>query len=133
MTFQTFIDLINSNGVVVGFVTLLLGLLIGYWLRIEGDKRKEFNEVALKIRVALKSHLFVNGHCPAGVDRKDMELFFHLLRWWQKSRFTKAWSSYEAECKNCESQEEVYGTIVYQETERVKKLHQHVISFTSLR
>ena len=133
MLLQTFIDLINTNGVVVGLITFLLGLLLGHWLRIEGDKRKEFNEVALRIRIALKSSLADNGRCPAGIDPKDMELFSHLLRWWQKSSFIKAWASYEAECKNCQTQDAVYGSVEYQKTERLEKLLQHVICFTALR
>ncbi|MDP2759460.1 MAG: hypothetical protein Q8O64_03510 [Sideroxyarcus sp.] len=133
MTLQTFIDLINANGVVVSLVTFLLGLLLGHWLRIEGDKRKEFNEVALRIRVALKSSLSGDGHCHAGVKREDMELFSHLLRWWQRGGFTEAWALYEAECKNCQTQDPVYGSVVYQKTERLEKLLQDVISFTVLR
>lgn len=133
MTLQTFIDFINTNGVVVSLVTFLLGLLIGHWLRIEGDKRKEFNEVALRIRVALKSSLFGDGHCHAGVKREDMELFSHLLRWWQKNGFIKAWASYEDECKNCQIQDPVYGSTVYQKTERLEKLLEQVICFTALR
>lgn len=133
MPLQTFIDLINTNGVVVSIVTFLLGLLLGHWLRIEGDKRKEFNEVALRIRVALKSSLSGDGHCHAGIDPKDMELFSHLLRWWQKSCFTKAWASYEDECKKCQTQDAVYGSVAYQKTERLEKLLQNIIRFTALR
>lgn len=133
MPLQTFIDLINTNVAVVSLVTFLLGLLLGHWLRIEGDKRKEFNEVALRIRVALKSSLSGDGHCHAGIDPKDMELFSHLLRWWQKSCFTKAWASYEDECKNCQTQNAVYGSVEYQKTERLEKLLQRVITFTELR
>ena len=130
---QSIIELINSNGVVFSFVSLLSGLLIGYWLRIEGDKRKEFNDVALKIRDALKSSLSGNGHCLSGIDRKDMELFSHLLRWWQRSRFAKIWTSYEAECQKCQTQEGTYGSVVYHKTERLENLLRQAISFTSLR
>lgn len=130
---QLIIELINSNGVVFSFVSLLSGLLIGYWLRIEGDKRKEFNDVALKIRDALKSSLSGNGHCLSGIDRKDMEFFSHLLRWWQRKRFAMIWASYEAECKAYQTQDMVYGSVVYQKTERLEKLLQQLISFTSLR
>jgi hypothetical protein len=133
MTIQILIDLINTNGAVVSLVTFLLGLLLGHWLRIEGDKRKEFNEAALRIRVALKSSLSGDGHCHAGIDPKDMELFSHLLRWWQKNRFKEALAVYEAECKNCQTQDEVYGSVEYQKTERLEMLLQHVICFTALR
>jgi len=133
MTPQTFIDLINTNGVVVSLVTFLLGLLLGHWLRIEGDKRKEFNEVALRIRVALKSSLSGEGHCHAGVKREDMELFSHLLRWWQRGGFTEVWALYEAECKNCQTQDAVYGTVVYRKSERLEQLLEQVILFTALR
>ena len=132
MLLQTLIDLINSNGVVVGIATLLLGLLVGYWLRIEGDKRKEFNDVALKIRVVLKRSKAGSGHC-SGIEQKDIELFAHLLRWWQRRGFTEAWALYAAECKNCQTQDLVYGSIVYQKTEQLEKLLQDVISFTALR
>ncbi|MDP1996586.1 MAG: hypothetical protein Q8J90_05275, partial [Gallionella sp.] len=110
-----------------------LGLLLGHWLRIEGDKRKEFNEVARRTSDALKSSLAGDGHCHAGIDPKDIELFSHLLRWWQKSCFTKAWASYEDECKSCQTQDAVYGSVEYQKTERLEKLLQHVICFTALR
>lgn len=132
MTLQTFIDLINTNGVVVSLVTFLLGLLLGHWLRIEGDKRKEFNDVALKIRVVLRRSKAGGGHC-SGIEQKDIELFSHLLRWWQRRRFTAAWALYEAECKNCQIQDPVYGSTVYQKTERLEKHLQDVISFTALR
>ena len=133
MPLQTFIDLINTNAAVVSLVTLLLGLLLSHWLHIGDDKRKEFNEVALKISIVLKSSLSGDGHCHAGVDPKDMELFSHLLRWWQKSCFKKAWASYEDECKNCQTQDAVYGSVEYQKTERLEKLLQQVICFTALR
>ena len=66
----------------LGLLTFLLGLLVGNRMSLWRERRKEFNEVAVRIRVALKSRAkdpqpsFSNNE---KIDAADTELFLHLL------------------------------------------------------
>lgn len=49
--------MIKGNPLSFGIINFLLGLLVGHWLAIGRDKRKEFNQAAMPIRTALLQQL----------------------------------------------------------------------------
>ena len=117
-----------------GLLTFLGGLLIGHRMTLSRDRRKEFNEVAARIRVALKSrtqsprpYFGTSGR----IDGTDMELFLHLLSALSRRKFEQAWSRYEAECKNTNT--DSLGGVSYKNPETVVEHLNEALNFASLR
>lgn len=54
---MTLFNFINTNGAVISLATFLIGLFFGNWQAIGRDKRKEFNEAVLPIRINLFKQL----------------------------------------------------------------------------
>ena len=121
-----------NTTIYVSLWTFFLGLLLGHRLALWRERRKEFNEVALRIRIALKDHLANMRPGQAIIKKEDMELFSHLLPWWRKRGFVKACASYTDACINAQ-QQTCSGELYYRETQHIVKALNHAISFTSLR
>lgn len=51
------LDVIKENAVIFGIVNLLVGVILGHWLTIGRDKRKEFNEIAFQVRQSLLTQI----------------------------------------------------------------------------
>ena len=122
------------ESIVVGLLTFFLGLLLGHRMSLWRDRRKEFNEVAAKIRVALKSRRNSprTGFGTAGkIETKDMEVFIHLLGSWKRARFQRAWRLYEEECPRIK--QDASGQTFYENPEAIAAAIDRVIPYTVLR
>lgn len=123
-----------STSLVVGLLTFLLGLLLGHRMTLWREHRKEFNEVAARIRVALKSRRseprpYVGTACK--IDAADLERFERLLGGGKRAKFRRAWTNYQAERERTE--QDSYGQAFYQNPEVVAASLDQLIPFTSLR
>lgn len=71
----------------VSLLTFLLGLLLGNWLAIGRDKRKEFNEAVAPIR----SWLLRAKDSPDPFSRwpsdQEVDRFVHYLAPWRRAKF----------------------------------------------
>jgi len=80
----------------VSFLTFLLGLLLGNWLAIGRDKRKEFNEAGSPIR----GWLLRAKDSPDPYSRwptdQEIDRFVHCLMPWQRSRFLAHLETYRS-------------------------------------
>jgi hypothetical protein len=66
---------INDNAPIFSILTFLIGLLVGNWLSIGRDKRKEFNDIAVPEYIKLKKQIdsLQTGNFIAGIED------FHIL------------------------------------------------------
>ena len=118
----------------VGLLTFLFGLLLGHRMNLWREKRKEFNEVATRILVALKSRqrspqpYFTTEEKISG---KDMETFQHLLHPWKRSSFKAAWAAYQAECDDLTR--DSVGQAFYSRPDAVGKALDKLIRYSGLR
>ena len=115
-------------------LTFLLGLLFGHRLSLWREKRKEFNEVAVRILVAIESR--ARDPRPyfstAGkIDGRDLAVFENLLHPWSRVSFKASWKKYEEECQN--TTQDIVGQISYANPSAVSGLLEKVGKFTKLR
>lgn len=78
----------------ISFLTFFLGLLLGNWLAIGRDKRKEFNEAATPVRgwlLGVRDQPSPYDRCPS---EQEMDRFVHYLFAWQRTRFLKHLKKY---------------------------------------
>ena len=123
-----------SESIVVGLFTFFLGLLLGHRMSLWRERRKEFNEVAVKIRVALKSRRdrpSTRFSKASEIESKDMEVFVHSLSSWKKARFQRTWNAYESECTR--TKQDALGQTSYEDSEAVAAALDRAIPYTTLR
>jgi hypothetical protein len=122
------------ESVAFGLLTFLLGLIVGHRMTLWRERRKEFNEVAARVRVALKSrsqNLRPYFGTAGKIAATDMELFEHLLGRWHRPGFRRAWANYEAACK--ETVQDTLGRSSYPNPEAISAALERVVLFTALR
>lgn len=123
-----------SDSVIVGLFTFLLGLVLGHRLTLWREQRREFNEVATRVRVALRARL--SNPSPyfgtAGrIDASDLEMLEHLLGPWGRTKYRKAKDDYEAECKKTRS--DTLGQVSYENPSVISSELAKVLKTISLR
>ena len=70
----------------LSLVTFFLGLLLGHWLSIGRDKRKEFNEKALELNSKFYDYIEKdNDHFLPNI--KDLTLFASYIPWRKRRLF----------------------------------------------
>ena len=85
------------------------GLLIGNWLTIGRDKRREFNEVAIVIReflISARKHPSPTNRMPTDVQ---LDAFLIRLPFWKRRGFSKAWTRYKRTRKDGEVRDRIGG------------------------
>jgi len=108
----------------ISFLTFLLGLLLGNWLAIGRDKRKEFNDAVAPVRSWLLSERDELSPYNKSPSRNEMDLFVHYLRPWQRSRFRRSLERYRAACQAAMYQDGV-GQAFYRTDS--PELHQELV------
>ena len=76
-------------------VTLLIGFLLGHYLTIGRDRRKEFNELIKSVRLMLwfiRDYPCSNAMQPSNIDYR---LIREKLPFWKRKGFDRAVKSYE--------------------------------------
>lgn len=124
-------DCPSCGAIAASFLTFLLGLFLGHRLSLWRERRKEFNEVAVRIRVVLMAHQADLRPYRKSVDSADLEVFRHLLPARKKLSFARAWTAYEAAEAN--TVQDAYGQSSYGNPESVAAALRRLIRFTSLR
>jgi hypothetical protein len=97
-----------------GLLTFFLGLLLGNWLALGREKRKEFNEAVAPVRSWLlmqRDELSPYNKIPS---RDELDLFVHHLSPWQRSSFRRNLENYRAACQRAMYQDEA-GQVWYRD------------------
>ncbi|MBB6066268.1 hypothetical protein [Pseudoxanthomonas broegbernensis] len=106
-----------------GLLTFFLGLLLGNWLSIGRDKRKEFNDAVAPIRSWLLMQRDELSPYNKSPSRDEIDLFIHYLRPWQRSSFRRDLDKHRATCQNSMYQDSA-GQAWYKSD--VPELHQEL-------
>jgi hypothetical protein len=109
--------------VLIGLLTFFLGLLVGHRLSLGRDRRKEFNDVAKRLRIAW-SETYTN-------DADDLVVFENTMGYWQRRHFRKAWATYQAERKRFKVDK--FARLTHDNPEALERARQDLIPFTKLR
>lgn len=80
----------------ISVLSFLLGLILGHWLAIGRDKRKEFNEAAAPIRGWLLGAKDSPNPYMQWPSEQELDRFSHYLWPWQRSAFNKRLATYRA-------------------------------------
>ncbi len=107
----------------ISFLTFLLGLLLGNWLAIGRDKRKEFNDAVAPIRSWLLMQRDELSPYNKSPSRNEIDLFVHCLKPWQRASFRRHLENYRAACQNAMYQDAA-GQAFYRND--VPELHQEL-------
>lgn len=84
------------NTGLVGFVTFLLGLLLGNRLAIGRDRRKEFNEAVAPMRTWLLRAKDNESPYTPWPSREIFDRFLHYLKPWQRSASMRHFGKYRS-------------------------------------
>src|SRR5262245_32374757 len=94
-------------------LTFFLGLVLGNWLAVGRDKRKEFNEAVAPIR----SWLLAETEAPSPFHKRpsseEIDLFTHYLWPWQRSAFYRHLKMHRNECESSIARDGI-GGVFYQ-------------------
>jgi len=113
----------------VNLLTFAAGLLLGHWLSLGRDKRKEFNEVAQRVRAVFLGERESPSPYRKPVSSEDIDLFTQVLPTWKRQGFRRALGRYNQAKKSAETQNEC-GEVLYSSTDAIKEAAEHVLSYT---
>jgi len=116
---------------VVSIVTFFLGLLLGHWLALGRDKRKEFNEAAQPVRDWLlrqEDRPSVYAHGPSALE---MDTFTSCLKPRTRKRFDAAMATYRTESERSGSN--AFGEWLHEDPEAFRQAVRRLMPFAERR
>lgn len=107
-------DLVKENAELFTALGFLVGLLLGNWLALGREKRREFNDAALPIPKWLLGEI----QTPSPVSRPpadiEFDLFIQCLPIWKRRSFSRAYENQKQEREKAIARNSV-GGIFYSE------------------
>jgi uncharacterized membrane protein len=105
----------------LGFLT---GALIGHYLALQRDRRKEFSEVADPVRIQLRRELSNTRASPDWADADALSLLGDMVQPWKRRSFRRAVAEYQQSREQCTGVNSS-GRVYYASTEAMEKaIHQ---------
>lgn len=110
----------------------VVGLLVGNWLAIGRDKRKEFNEAAQPIRAWLLSEVEQPSPYSPPPNVVQIDAFVSYLPFWKRRGFLKAYK--RQDCARRDAVEtDSYGQSSYKDDNHIKKWLNTLLRYTKKR
>lgn len=116
----------------LSILTFLLGLLLGNWLAIGRDKRKEFNEAASPIRGWLIKEKDAPNPYSACPSAQEFDHFVQCLRHWEKSAFVQRLSRYRSLHTSAQTQDAI-GQVFYSNDLEIRGELNKLFKYTAAR
>ncbi|KEK26506.1 hypothetical protein SXM_3976 [Shewanella xiamenensis] len=113
----------------LSLLTFFLGLILGHWLSIGRDKRKEFNEAVIPVRAWLLREKESPNPYSRLPSEEELDIFIHYLRPWQRGVFLKHLKSYK-ELHHSLRVQDSYGGISYQSDTAIRQELNKLFSYT---
>lgn len=117
----------------VATLTFFLGLILGHWLTLGRDKRKEFNEVSSPIRAWILSEMAApspQGGYPSVISMDTFESYLNPLA---RKRFRAACKAMIAARERQSFQSQASGDMLYKEAGEVGNAFSRMLPFTKRR
>lgn len=121
-----------QSDLLINFLTFLLGLLLGNWLAIGRDRRREFNEAAQPLREWLLSEIDSPSAYRERPSPIEIDTFVSCLSWWRRGRFRAALERQDQVRRAAEKQSS-YGEVQYSDDSPIKAALRDCLSFTERR
>ena len=115
--------------ILLSLFTFFAGLLIGHRLTLGREKRKEFNEVAQRVRSVLLSECERPSPYSKFISRDDMDLFIQVLPPLKRRGFNRALERYYQAIREAQSRG-VTGEVLYTNTDAIKEAAQDLVTYT---
>lgn len=116
----------------VSLLTFFVGLLLGNWLAIGRDKRKEFNEAAAPIRGWLIGEKDAPGPHGNRPSNQEVDRFVHYLWRCKRSSFLAHLSTYRA-LDHAMTVHNSFGEISYSDDKEIRRELAKLFNYTRLR
>lgn len=113
--------------------SFLTGLLLGNWIAIGRDKRKEFNETARLIRAGFLRRRDKPTPYDPTPSLVELDLFMQQLPRMRRQGFRMALDRYDRAKKAAYSQEKEYGQVFYRDTRDITRCIDAILAYTRLR
>lgn len=118
--------------ILVSLLTFLLGLILGHWLAIGRDKRKEFNKALEPIRVWLLRAKDSPSPYTEWPSEEELDRFIHYLRPWQRASFQKHLGRYK-ELHHSQQVQDSYGQVSYRNDMEIRHELYNLFKYTRRR
>lgn len=116
----------------LSILTFLLGLLLGNWLAIGRDKRKEFNEAAAPIRGWLIKEKDAPNPYSACPSAQEFDCFIQCLRPWEKAGFMQRLSRYRSLHASAQTHDAI-GQVFYSNDSEIRGELNKIFKYTAAR
>lgn len=83
----------------MSLLTFFLGLLLGHWLQLERDRRKEFNEAAEPVRGWVLKQIESPNFMGKRLTAAELDAFLVRLPTKKRSEFERLWSQHQADMR----------------------------------
>jgi hypothetical protein len=120
--------------IAVNIILFIAGLVIGNWLAIGRDKRKEFNEAADEVHLTLikQKENIKNGRAvKRGPEEKDLEKFKRRISFFKKKSFNRSLKKYKDVTSGENWNRDYAGDTSYKDPEKVINAINGLIEFTN--
>jgi len=119
---------------IVNIILFLTGLILGNWLAIGRDKRKEFNEIADDVHYSLieqKNDIEKGRAVKRGPEDKEIENLKRRMPFYKKKSFEKSLRNYLRATSNENWKRDGYGDTSYEDSQKVIDSINELIQFIS--
>ncbi len=120
--------------IIINIILFLAGLILGNWLAIGRDKRKEFNEAADEVHFAFieqKENINNGRAAKRGPEEKKLEKFKRRISFFKKKSFNRSLKKYKDVTSGENWNRDFSGDTSYKDPEKVINAINDLIEFTN--
>lgn len=132
MSIQEFFQSPNME-IILNIILFLAGLVLGNWLAIGRDKRKEFNQIADKVYLALKKQkegIKENSAVVSGPKSGDLEKLRRRVSFLKKNSLTESIQKYREVTASDNWEQDGYGQAFYKDSKIVIRSIEDLLHYT---
>jgi hypothetical protein len=118
-----------EQSVIVGIITFCLGVIFGHRLTLWRDRRKEFNDIAQQVRIALLNEKGNLSPIRGGIGEIEADMLESVLPFFKKRRFRHYWNEYKEAKKQATLRDSV-GGCYFGSTDEIIVHIEKLLSFT---